>query len=210
MAFYCAPNFFKYWVFSTFFIANLSDENGINLSNIGINTTLRFILDDSIEYLVPEFYRSDVDDHTSGWVYYPVDNIQAGTHHLTIIGADAFGNVAQKTTNFRVIEENEFVIEELKNYPNPFRDRTQFTFSHNRAGESLEVDLSIMSTSGRHVENIHKVYEKSPGTIALGFWTRGASDGGKVLPGLYVYRLIVRSLNDGSKSQKVQKLLIIN
>jgi hypothetical protein len=190
-------------------VVRLEDDSGINISNYGIGNTLMAILDDQEVYLLNEHFMADKDTYTAGWVNYPVYNLPPGKHTFTVKGWDTHNNPAQATVSFIVSEQSNLAIETFGNFPNPFTRETTLFFRHNRPGEALVGDITLMNTAGQEIHKIkipeaNSLYEVRIDLNDL------ASAGKKLPPGLYFARLEVRSISDGSKSVRVAKLIVVN
>jgi len=109
-----------------------------------------------------------------------------------------------------VTSDNQLIIEELKNYPNPFSDITTIQFSHNRSGEDLEAFVTIFDNAGRSVATMNYEIANSQYLVTLLDWNGTNTAGSKLGNGIYLLRLSVRSLLDGSKNEQISKLIILN
>ena len=108
-----------------------------------------------------------------------------------------------------VTDGEALVIESFGNYPNPFSETTTFFFTHNRSGDDLQAQLFIHKATGELVDHYESGLPVS-GYYA-DFMELGSSGSDKKLsPGLYLARLIVRSLTNGSKNERVTKLIVLN
>ena len=121
-----------------------------------------------------------------------------------------FNNTSKHTIEFTVTDGRNIVIETLGNYPNPFRDRSSFFFTHNRSGDDLQARLVIQRATGELIKSIDFTMPDSPYHVDLIEVNSGDFYGKKLPAGLYVARLIVRSLTNGSKYEQVTKLIILN
>lgn len=194
---------------NTQLVARLSDASGINIANYGIGNNLIAILDNEQTFEVGEFYISDIDNFTKGTVIFPIENLESGKHTIELKAWDVYNNPSSATINF-VVTGDQLVIEELNNYPNPFSDFTTIQFTHNRAGDDLEVFASIVDMSGHPVVNINFVVNSSTYLVTLPEWNGTNAAGTKLSNGIYLLRVAVRSLLDGSKNEQISKLIILN
>ena len=192
---------------SPLFIANLSDDNGINLATGGIGHDIVATLDGE-EIIMNEFYTAEKDDYTKGQVLYKFNNLSGGKHTITLKAWDTHNNSSTKKLIFIVEPDNSIVITNAYNYPNPLDNSTSFVFDHNRAGEDLEVDITIYNTTGYAVKTIKKTYIDSESRISDIEWEADDDTGKKIPDGIYIYHLNVRSLSDGTSALKTQKLVI--
>lgn len=191
-------------------VGKLSDESGISISNSDSGQELIAVLDDEEEITVNEYYISAIDTYKKGWVTYPFKDLSIGTHKIRLKAWDIHNNSNEAEIEFLVVEDENLAIEKLMNFPNPFRDYTRFSFEHNRAGDDLEIMIDIYSMQGKLVKQFVITKENSESRISDLFWDGKAKNGSNLLSGIYIFRLSIRSLIDGSKKQANQKLVIIN
>ena len=95
------------------------------------------------------------------------------------------------------------------NYPNPFSENTTFRISHNREGEDLDLIIQIYSLHGQLIKNMIYQVNNSAAIIDGIEWDGRNNLGEPVDDGIYVYRINIQSLVDGSKNQLLKKLVII-
>lgn len=191
-------------------VARLSDTNGINISSYGIGNDLMAILDGDQTFILNDYYESDADDFTHGWIYFPMKDLSPGRHALTLKAWDAFNNPGEATVNFIVSDGNELTIENFGNYPNPFVATTTVFFTHNRSGDDLQAVLSIFDVTGRLLRTEELSINDSPYEVKLLELDTRGDFGENLKAGLYLARLVVRSLSNGSKNEQVTKLIISN
>jgi len=195
----------------TWLIVRLADANGINISDYGIGNSLLGILDDDVEtYILNQYYIADRDNYSKGWVRFPLRNLAAGRHRITVKAWDVFNNPAEAAVDFFVTDGDEILVQNFGNYPNPFTDRTTLFFTHNRSGDDLKASVFIYSPTGSLLTEAEISIAESDYHINL-IEIDNSGDTGKKLPaGLYLARLVVRSLTNGSKNERVTKLIILN
>ncbi|MTI20252.1 type IX secretion system sortase PorU, partial [Fulvivirga sp. RKSG066] len=194
---------------NTMLMARLKDESGISITGYGIENNLAVILDDSIEYIANEFYQSDIDTYQSGWLNFPLKNLTKGNHKITLRAWDTHNNSNESSINFTVLDPNKFIITELYNFPNPFADATSFAFKHNREGDDIEGQLSIMTNTGRVVQKIDFNIDDSRSNVNLGEWIPKDLKNQNLDTGLYLFKLSVRSKQDGAFTERHEKLVFI-
>jgi hypothetical protein len=198
---------------NTQLVARLSDKNGINISSQNPANDLIAVLDSKWTYIVNDFYRSDKDDFTKGWIAYPLDTLQPGSHTLTLSASDNLNNTSSETVNFTVSGGTGIAIGEFHCFPNPFNsntDKVTFQFTHTRSSEDLEATIDLFDIAGQPVAELDYAISESTYQVNIGEWNGENSNGIKFLPGLYVAKLSVRSLVDGSKNERIAKLIIVN
>jgi hypothetical protein len=189
-------------------IARLSDESGINLSGYGIGNNIIAILDDSETFTLNDYYESEINDFTRGRIDFPLKNLAPGRHNLTLKAWDTFNNQGEATISFIVSDGSEIVIESFGNYPNPFNLETTLFFTHNRSGDDLEAYLSIYDVAGKELKTKQFSITASQYQVDLLKINAENDFGENLKAGLYLARLVVRSLSNGSKSEQVTKLII--
>ena len=195
----------------TYLIVHLTDENGINISGYGIGNSILAELDNDAEtFILNDYFVSDIDTYKTGRIRFPILGLAPGNHMLTVKAWDVYNNAAEARIHFTVTAGDELVVETFGNYPNPLRQSTQFFFTHNRPGDDLEAQLFIYSQIGELVKTAEIRIPESEYHINL--MELNASDGAgkKLSPGLYFARLIVRSMTNGSKNERVTKLIVAN
>lgn len=197
---------------STQIFARLSDASGINIASIDSKNSIVATLDNKWSYTLNDFYTSDKNNAQLGTLIYPLDTLKKGRHMLTLAASDTYGNRSIAAIDFVVTDGSGIAVSNFLNSPNPFysSSETSFYFTHTRAGEDLEAVLTIYDFSGKPLNNIHYSVTSSDYTVDLGQWDGKNSQGIKIGPGIYVARLSVRSLADGSQCDRALKLIILN
>lgn len=195
---------------NTNLVAVMSDESGINLSSFGIGNNITVTLDDDETFIANEYYRSFQGDFTKGYLSFPLTDLSKGPHKATVKAWDVNNNSSEQDIFFTVADPNEVVIYKLENYPNPFNQSTNFRFTHNRAGDDLEVTLTITSPLSGTVYEKNIEVENSASDVDLLNWEANTENGQKLTAGIYIYSIEVRSIKDGAKRQAHQKLILIN
>ncbi len=195
---------------NTQLVAILSDDSGINISGFSPQNNITATLDDSLSFVLNNYYLADVGTIKRGKVYFPIEDLKPGQHHLSIRASDTFGNQASSSITFFVSDIDGIQIEQWLNFPNPASTSTTFTFKHNRSGDDLEATVTIYNQLGQPM--FSDVYEvlNSPYHVNLPTWDVIGGNGTKLGTGLYLSKLSVRSLSDGSKNEKFTKVIISN
>jgi hypothetical protein len=196
---------------STTLIAKLQDQSGINISAYGsVNHSAVATLDNLSTFVLNNYYQSDVDNYTEGTIQFPLVGLSEGRHTLVVKVWDTYNNPTSSQIDFVVTDAQQLEIQEFFNYPNPFSNSTEILFSHNRPGQDLEAFLSIYSVAGQSVTNFTFTVIESQARVRLTEWDGTRINGTKLDPGLYIMKVLVRSLQDGSKNEQITKLIILN
>ncbi|MDN3676370.1 type IX secretion system sortase PorU [Flavobacterium paronense] len=195
---------------SPFFLAKLEDEHGINTAS-GIGHDIIGVLDgdETKPYIMNDYYQTELDDYTKGKVYFPFRNLAVGLHTITFKAWDVYNNPITAEIQFVVVGDENIALEHVLNYPNPFVSYTEFWFSHNKPFEPLEVQVQVMTITGKIV------WTKNQTVTTDGFLSReitwdGKDDfGDRIGKGVYVYKLTVKSTLSNKKAEKIEKLVIL-
>ena len=195
---------------SPLFLAHLEDENGMNTAS-GIGHDMVAILDgdENNPIVMNEFYETEPDNFMKGFINYPFSNLEEGLHTLTFKAWDVYNNLATATLDFVVTSSTDLQLDKVLNYPNPFVDYTEFWFQHNRPYEPLQVQVQILTVSGKIVKTINQT------VVSDGFLSReiiwdGRDDfGDRIGKGVYIYKLTVKSTVSGQQAEKIEKLVIL-
>ncbi len=195
---------------SPVFLAHLQDDNGINTAS-GIGHDIVAILDEDENnpIVLNEYYETEPNNFRKGVITYPLKNLSNGLHTITLRAWDTYNNVSTSSIQFYVSKNEGVALDRVLNYPNPFVDYTEFWFEHNRPNESLEVQVQVMTISGKIVKTINQTII-SDGNHSRDIKWDGRDDfGNKIGKGVYIYRLRVKSIQTGKQSEKIEKLVIL-
>ena len=195
---------------SPIFLAFLEDENGMNTAS-GIGHDMVAILDgdENNPYKLNDYYETELDNYTKGKLKFPFRNLAVGLHTVKFIAWDVYNNQVEAEIQFIVVGDETITIKNVLNYPNPFVNYTQFWFTHNKPFEPLEVQVQVITITGKIV------WTKNQTITTDGFLSReitwdGKDDfGDKIGKGVYVYKLTVKSLLTNTKTHKYEKLVIL-
>ena len=188
-------------------LALFFDESGINTVGTGIGHDLTAVLDDDIinQYTLNNHYTADFNTFKSGTVRYPFYDLPEGEHTVNVKAWDVHNNSSTAQITFFVTSSAELAIKHLLNYPNPASSFTRFVFEHNRSDEELDVTIDIFSINGHLVKTISSTIFTTGFREESLYWNIDPS----VDPGIYIYRLAIKSKNDETMSQKTEKLIIV-
>lgn len=115
-----------------------------------------------------------------------------GMHTLAMNVATGLSPAEVELFEIRFRSESGSMLRDVAAYPNPFRDRTYFTFNAVGAELPESVQLKIFTISGRLIKTI----AISGAEVGFGFnrfeWDGRDDDGDEVANGIYFYKLIVK------------------
>ncbi|RDI49520.1 type IX secretion system sortase PorU [Flavobacterium glaciei] len=195
---------------SPFLVALLEDENGINTAS-GIGHDIVAILDGDVSnpYVLNDYYQTKLDDFTSGRLRFPLRNLAPGLHTITFKAWDVYNNPTTTEIQFIVVGDETITLTHVLNYPNPFVNYTEFWFTHNKPFEPLEVQVQVMTITGKVVWTKNQIIT-TEGFLSKEITWDGKDDfGDKIGKGVYVYKLTVKSSLTNKKTEKFEKLVIL-
>lgn len=195
---------------SPFLLANLEDESGINTAS-GIGHDIIAILDGDVDnpYILNDYYQTNLNDFTKGTLRFPLRNLAVGLHTITFKAWDVYNNPITTEIQFVVAGNDSITLTHVLNYPNPFVNYTEFWFSHNKPFEPLEVQIQVMTITGKVVWTRNQIVTNE-GFLSKDITWDGKDDfGNKIGKGVYVYKLTVKSNITNTKTEKFEKLVIL-
>lgn len=193
-----------------FFVAQISDKDGINASGAGIGHDMTLIIDGDIDktYNLNDNFTFDYESYTSGQTFYALPALSEGKHTLKFRAWDILNNPSTTTLDFVVKKNIQPNIVDVYATNNPARESTTFVVAHNFCGAELELVIDIMDTSGRLLWSTSERGIATTNTIAYK-WDLTTDSGAKLNTGIYLYRIKLSS-NGSSYASKTQKILVIN
>ena len=193
------------------FYADVADENGINVSAAGIGHEITLVLSNSKDVVIlNKYYTAAQDDYSKGKVEFPLKDLAPGSYSLRFKVWDTYNNSTEQVLEFTIQSTAKLQLSHVLNYPNPFTTNTTFHFDHNRAGDNLMVQIQIFTVSGKLVKTLDETIYNSPSHVANLFWNGLDDFGDNIGRGVYVYKLKIRSLQDGSTTHVFEKLVLLN
>jgi hypothetical protein len=195
---------------SPFLLAILEDENGINTAS-GIGHDIVAILDGDVNnpFILNDYYQTALDDITKGTLRFPLRNLAVGLHTITFKAWDVYNNPITAEIQFIVIGDDSLTLTHVLNYPNPFVNYTEFWFTHNHPYEPLEVQIQVMTITGKVVWSKNQIIN-TEGFLSKEITWDGKDDfGDKIGKGVYIYKLSVKSNLTNKRTEKYEKLVIL-
>jgi hypothetical protein len=191
--------------------AIVSDSSGVNTVGSSVGHDLVAVLDGKTDqsYVLNEYYEADLDSYQSGKVRYPFFDLETGEHTLELKVFDVFNNFSISQTEFIVAEDENLVLRQVLNYPNPFTTYTEFQFEHNRANVPLQIQVQVFTVSGQLVKTINTTVTPTGNRVTGVAWDGLDDYGDKIGKGVYVYRVKVNSPTDNSSAEEYEKLVIL-
>lgn len=118
-------------------------------------------------------------------------------HRLVVKAWDNSNNSSNASIEVLVVHEEGLVIREVMNYPNPFTDKTTFTFN---SSQDAEVQIKVFTIAGQLIRTLRDPF------VSRGFnmidWDGRDESGDVPANGVYLYKLIARTQSSSGVSQK--------
>ncbi|MEL7363811.1 MAG: hypothetical protein AAFN13_17170, partial [Bacteroidota bacterium] len=200
-------------------VVRLEDETGINTVGSGVGHQLLLTLDGDAAGAIDigSFYEGDLNDAGSGTIRFTLPEQAEGPHSLTVRAWDVANNSTEATLTYVVAADEDLVIRNVLNYPNPTPGPTDFVFEHNQPpGTPARVQLRIYTLSGRPVVTLDDVATLPSGTLDGNLiripWQGLDDDFDRLASGVYLYRLRVeveRAEGERQVAERIERLAII-
>ncbi len=190
-------------------IVNLVDDTGLNTTGTGVGHKLEGILNREITNPIDfsNYFTGDLNaGGKSGAINYNFSSLENGDYELLVKAWDVFNNFSEENTYFTVVDGNDLVIRDIYNYPNPFSEKTQFTFQQNLT-KPIDVKIKIYSIAGRLIKEIEQ--SNINDRFVVIDWDGRDEDGDQLANGTYLYKLIIKSIDGEFNKSVLGKLAVI-
>lgn len=191
-----------------YFVAEVEDKDGINMSGSGLGHDIQLIIDNSptTTYVLNAQYI--VVSRTEGQVRFSIPELEDGKHQLVFRVWDILNNASSDTLNFEVKRGLAPEIYDLTAGPNPARESTVFRLSHNRPETTMEVTVSVYDLSGLMLWS-HTEKGMSSWLNAYPIdWDLTDLSGRRLAPGIYLYKATIKT-KEGEEGTKAKKMIIL-
>ena len=191
---------------SPMLVVDLEDSNGINTSGAGIGHRIEALLNSSTETVnLTDAYVAALDDYRKGSVEFQLRDLPAGRNTLVVRAWDSYNNSSVAETFFTVASSSVLTLGDIFNYPNPFDRETQFTFRHNQT-TPLDVTVRIYTVAGRVIQTLERqitdLFVRIP-------WDGRDWDGDLLANGVYLYKIVARTVDGSQSAEALGKLSIV-
>lgn len=193
-----------------YFVAEITDKNGINAAGNGIGHDMTLIIDGEMvrTYNLNDNFRFDFGSYTKGSTFFSIPELAEGRHQLKFTVWDILNNPSTATLDFNVVKGLAPDIESIGVTNNPAKTQTTFIVTHNYIGANVDVEIDVFDTSGRLLWK-HNESGVSAGNAYTVDWDLTVVSGARLQTGVYLYR--VRLSSGGAvKESKAKKLIILN
>ena len=192
-----------------FFVAKITDKDGINAAGSGIGHDLQLVIDGDMSktYVLNSNFTYDFGTYTSGSTYYSIPQLEPGKHELTFRAWDIQNNSSTVKLRFNVVKGLSPALFDVGVTANPAKTSTTFIISHDRTESDMDVVVEVFDSSGRQHWRHSESGVPTSGSYTVS-WDLTSDSGTPLGTGVYLYRVKVAS--DGSSyTSKVKKLIII-
>ena len=192
-----------------YFVARITDQNGINAAGSGIGHDLQLIIDGDMQhtYNLNENFSYDFGSYTSGSTFYALPELEPGQHRLLFRAWDVYNNPSTTELTFTVVKGLKPNLFSISCTNNPAHTSTTFIVNHDRMGSNVNVAIDVFDMSGRHLWT-HSENGVSEGSAYTVNWNLTLDNGATLQTGVYLYR--VRIGSDGSSmTSKAKKLVVV-
>ena len=193
-----------------YFVATISDDDGINATGNSIGHDLELIIDGETArtYVLNDYFQYDFGSFTSGTVGYSLPALDYGCHRLQFRAWDTQNNSTTTQLDFEVCEGLEPVFFDVECTRNPATTTTSFRILHDRTGSEMDFILDVFDMSGRHIWQHAESGVPTDNTYTID-WNLTQGSGSRISTGVYLYRIRISS--DGSSyASKAKKIIVIS
>lgn len=192
-----------------FFVAEVSDRDGINAAGSGIGHDLQLIVDGSMEmtYNLNGNFTFDFGSYTSGSTRYALPELAPGPHRLLFRAWDVLNNSSTAELTFNVVKGLEPTLFSVGTTKNPATTSTTFILNHDRTGSKMDVEIEVFDTSGRLLWR-HDETGVSTSSAYTVDWDLTVDGGHRLHTGVYIYRARI-SADGSAKVSKAKKLIVL-
>lgn len=193
-----------------YFVAQITDANGINSTGNGIGHDLQLIIDGDMAktYTLNDNFVYDFGTYTSGTTYYQIPELSAGKHTLKFRAWDILNNSSTVSLDFNVVRGLTPKLFNVGVTKNPASTSTTFIINHDRVGTTMDVDIDVFDASGRLLWTRHESGVSTDGAYTS-TWNLCTDSGQQLQTGMYLYRVRV-ACEGSSQASKANKLVVIS
>ena len=137
-------------------------------------------------------------------------SLAPGQHSVTVSAFDVFNNSTEASASFDLESSEQLSLMDVYNYPDPFRSNTAFTFRRTAvggAGEPVNVKIKVFTLSGRLIKTI-LAYGLTETFVKIE-WNGLDEDGNRLANGVYLYEVIVSTLDGSQTSEAIGKMAVL-
>ena len=193
-----------------YFVAEIKDDDGINVSGSGIGHDLQLIIDGDMSksYNLNANFTYNFGSYTAGSTFYQLPELSPGPHQLLFRAWDVLNNPSTTKLSFNVVRGMEPQLFSINCTNNPARDATTFILEHDRAGAVVDVEIEVFDLSGRLLWHHQESSVSTTNTQTVN-WNLTVENGNRLQTGVYLYRARISS-GGSAKVSKAKKLIVVS
>ena len=187
--------------------AKFRDESGISVSQAGIGHDIILEIDGEQFLNISDFYEPDEEDPCAGSIVYILSGLKTGDHSIRLIVWDNSDNSSAASLNFSIPALRQPTIESLSADMNPATTSVNFIVIADALDDVLNCLIEVYDISGRRVWSVDSRNFRSSDLNISVPWHLNDYGGGRVQPGLYIYRATLTT-SSGARAMKTNKLIV--
>jgi hypothetical protein len=190
------------------FIAKLSDEHGINISQHGFEHKMFIYIDNNTSnpILLQDYYHPSINSICCGIVNYPVENLTTGKHTIHFTVWDNYNNQSSSCIEFFYLKEGELIKNRIFAAPNPVESYTRFYFTNSENYQNFGISLYVYDLYGRERYSFSDDIFTLKDDYLFHTWDARDNQGHRLPAGIYIYFAIIKDEKGHQylQSQKIQ------
>lgn len=193
-----------------YFMAEISDEDGINVSGGSIGHDMLLVIDGKLAstFVLNDYFTFDFGSYTSGNVGFRLPQLSDGPHRLLFRAWDVLNNSSSVELDFNVSSKAETEIMNVECTDNPATTHTSFLIVQDRIGEEVAATIEVFDMSGRPVWKHTGTVVPERNTIRVD-WDLTVGGGSRLGTGVYLYRATIEN-GGSSHTSKAKKLIVLS
>lgn len=184
------------------------DESGISVSEAGIGHNITLELDGKTYYEdVAQYYVPDENEAGKGSLTYSLGEIPQGEHTLRFTVWDNANNSSTASLSFKISALWKPSIETLTTDVNPATSNVNFIVGTDGTTGTMECSIDVYDVWGKRVWHSAAPSMTGLNTHTMLNWNLCDFGGGRVQPGIYLYRATIK-MENGATVSKTKKLIV--
>ena len=181
------------------FIAHISDEYGINISSPVPGHDVLLMIENR-SFVLNSYFEAHTGTFRAGTVNFQMPELPEGRHQLMFRVWNLHGVSTVEYLDFEIVRNLQPEIFSVSAFPNPATTEVNFQVVHDRAEEIISMTAEVFDLTGR------RIWSRTEESAPIIRWNIEGENGGRVSPGMYIYRI---SITDGRRISSSQSGRII-